>query len=313
MAGPASRDAEWLARPERGSALGIRMLIFTMRLLGRGGVRIVLAVVGFYYALFARAASRASRQYLGKLYPRVTFGMVVRHIRTFGEASFDRMLFAAGRTDAFDIERTGKENLAELARTKRGAILLGAHVGSFEAMRAMARHEDIKINVLVHFENARKITAMLKVIAPEFQARIIEIDPAAPHFVLAVQERIEAGELVAVLGDRIGLGERTAEATFMGARARFPVGPYTLAAVLKCPIYLTFGLYHRPRLYSLYCEPFAEKVELPRRDRDAALGELVQRYADRLEFYVRRAPYCWFNFFDFWASANRPKSPHDAP
>jgi predicted LPLAT superfamily acyltransferase len=304
MAEPlAPRETEWLHRPERGTALGLKMLIFTMRLLGRGGVRIVLAVVGFYYALFAGAATRASREYLARLYPKVTFWMVVRHIRTFGEASFDRMLFAAGRTDEFEIERTGKENLAELARKKQGAILLGAHVGSFEAMRAMARHEDIKINVLVHFENARKINAMLKAIAPEFQARIIEIDPASPHFVLTVAERIEAGELVAILGDRIGIGERTAVANFMGSPALFPVGPYTLAAVLKCPIYLTFGLYHRPRMYSLYCEPFAERVELPRKSREAALQELVQRYADRLELFVRRAPYCWFNFFDFWASA----------
>lgn len=296
-------EAEWLQRPERGTAFGLKMLIFTMRVLGRGGVRVVLAVVGFYYALFARAARRASREYLARLYPKVTFWMVVRHIRTFGEASFDRMLFAAGRIDAFEIERTGKENLAELSRKKQGAILLGAHVGSFEAMRAMARNEEIKINVLVHFENARKINAMLKAIAPEFQARIIEIDPAQPHFVLTVQERIEAGELVAILGDRIGLGERTTIASFMGSPARFPVGPYTLAAVLKCPIYLTFGLYHRPRLYSLYCEPFAERVELPRKNREAALQELAQRYADRLELFVRRAPYCWFNFFDFWASA----------
>jgi predicted LPLAT superfamily acyltransferase len=299
----ARKDAEWLARPERGTELGIKLLILTMRVLGRGGVRVVLAVVAFYYALFARAANRASREYLARLFPKVTFWMVVQHIRTFGEAAFDRMLFAAGRTDAFDIERTGKENLAELARKKQGAILLGAHLGSFEAMRAMAKHEDIKINVLVHFKNARKISAMLKAIAPDFQARIIEIDPAAPHFVLTVQERIEAGELVAVLGDRIGLGERTAVANFLGSPARFPVGPYTLAAVLKCPIYLTFGLYHRPRLYSLYCEPFAEAVDLPRKSRDAALQELVQRYAERLEFFVRRAPYCWFNFFDFWASA----------
>jgi len=300
---PVETEAEqraWLERPEAGTAFGLRMLILTMKLLGRGGTRVVLAVVAFYYALFARAANRASRAYLGRLYPRVTFWMVVRHIRTFAEASFDRMLFAAGTIDKFEIERTGKENLRELARTKRGAILLGAHLGSFEAMRAMARNEDIKINVLVHFANARKINAMLRAIAPEFAARIIEIDPGKPHFVLTVQERIEAGELVAILGDRVGLGEKTAEAEFMGGRAKFPVGPYQLAAVLKCPIYLTFGLYYPPRRYSLFCEPFAEIVELPRGKRDEALARYVQRYAERLEFFVRRAPYCWFNFFDFW-------------
>jgi predicted LPLAT superfamily acyltransferase len=27
----------------------------------------------------------------------------------------------------------------------------------------------------------------------------------------------------------------------------------------------------------------------------------MQRYVTRLEFHCRRAPYNWFNFYDFWA------------
>lgn len=53
--------------------------------------------------------------------------------------------------------------------------------------------------------------------------------------------------------------------------------------------------------YDLYCEPFAERVTLPRGDRQGALAEHVRRYAERLEHYVRKAPDNWFNFYDFWA------------
>ena len=120
----------------------------------------------------------------------------------------------------------------------------------------------------------------------------------------SLQAAIERGELVAVLGDRVGVNEKTATANFLGAPARFPTGPYTLAALLRCPIYLTFGLYRAPNRYDLYCEPLCEQLELPRGAREAALAAHVQRYADRLEHYCRLAPHDWFNFYDFWRTAD---------
>ncbi|MEL6187082.1 MAG: lipid A biosynthesis acyltransferase, partial [Myxococcota bacterium] len=82
--------------------------------------------------------------------------------------------------------------------------------------------------------------------------------------------------------------------------ARFPTGPFMLASILQCPIYLTFGIFREPNLYQLSCEPFAERLSLPRRGRDDALREHVQRYARALEAKARSAPDNWFNFYDFW-------------
>ena len=89
---------------------------------------------------------------------------------------------------------------------------------------------------------------------------------------------------------------------FLGAPASFPTGPYLLAAALGCPVYLGFGLYHEPNRYALYCEPFAERVVLPRATRAEAVRDHVARYAARLEHFCRLAPYNWFNFYDFWSA-----------
>ena len=88
---------------------------------------------------------------------------------------------------------------------------------------------------------------------------------------------------------------------FLGGRARFPTGPFVLAAVLHCPVLLTFGLHHAPNRYDLYCEPFAERstCRAPRAKRRCA--SYVQRFASRLEHYCRLAPDNWFNFYDFWS------------
>ena len=87
---------------------------------------------------------------------------------------------------------------------------------------------------------------------------------------------------------------------FCGAEAAFPTGPFLLASALKCPVYLVFGLYFEPNRYELFCEPFADRIELPRAARAEALRAVVQRYAERLEHYARQAPDNWFNFHDFW-------------
>ena len=80
---------------------------------------------------------------------------------------------------------------------------------------------------------------------------------------------------------------------------------FILAAALKCPIYLVFGLYTAPNRYDLFCEPFVDQLVLPRHDREGALRDAVIRYAERLESYARRAPDNWFNFFDFWETPPR--------
>jgi predicted LPLAT superfamily acyltransferase len=147
------------------------------------------------------------------------------------------------------------------------------------------------------------MNAALERLNPKSPTRLIAIDPANVDFVFRVRECIERGDWVAVLGDRVGHGGRTASVDFLGAKADFPTGPYMLAAILRCPIYLTFGLYRSPNRYDLYCEPFEEQPHLPRKGRDRALAAYAQRYATRLEHYVRLAPDNWFNFFEFWRAS----------
>jgi predicted LPLAT superfamily acyltransferase len=73
--------------------------------------------------------------------------------------------------------------------------------------------------------------------------------------------------------------------------------------MLACPVYVVAGLFTAPNRYDLYCEPFAESVRLPRQTRAVVAAELAQKYAQMLETYARKAPYNWFNFFDFWRSS----------
>jgi predicted LPLAT superfamily acyltransferase len=292
--------SDWLSVAERGSVLGIRFFVFVSTAFGRSFARFFLRIVAFYYVIFAVSARRASRDYLTRVNGTPPpFSAIYTHVLRFAEVALDRVFIVSGKDATFVVTRTGREYLTELAQSHRGAILLGAHLGSFEAMRGQGDREAHPINVLGYFKNARMINAALQKLNPRTNARVIGIDGGL-DFVLAIKERVERGEMIALLGDRIGPDKREATVTFMGGEARFPTGAYLLASILKCPIYLTFGLYRSPDHYDLFCEPFAMEVTLPRKGREEALREYTQKFATRLEHFVRMAPDNWFNFYDFW-------------
>ncbi len=292
----------WLAVAERGSVMGIRIVVWLATTLGRAPTRLLLRAVAAYFVLVRPAVRRFSRRYLERIHGRATLAMVYAHVLRFAEVALDRVFIVSGKDHYFEVTRTGHHYLEELGAAGRGAILLGAHLGSFEAMRMQADREGFGIHILGQFRNARMINAALTALNPRSNARLIAKGDGV-EFMLRIREKLGQGDRVAILADRVGKGERTAEVSFLGQRAHFPTGPYLLAALMKCPVYLTFGLYRAPNRYDLFCEPFEEEIVLPRSSRDDALAAYAQKFATRLEHFVRLAPDNWFNFYDFWSGS----------
>jgi predicted LPLAT superfamily acyltransferase len=290
---------------EKGTRLGVRLLLALRALVGRGGVRIVLRGVAAWYALLHRDVRRASAAYLARVLGRpARLRDVWRHVLTFAEVTFDRVAFLRGETAGLELVSHGGFRHLEASRDAgRGALLLGAHLGSFEAARARSDARGVPIRALVYERHARMVNSFLRAVSPRLAGQLLELDPASPHAVVGLRDRIEAGELIALLGDRADLSDRHVEVEFLGAPARFPTGPYLLAALLECPVYLAVGLYTSPNRYDFHCEPLFERVALPRERREEALRDCARAYAARLEALCRRAPYNWFNFFDFWGGA----------
>lgn len=295
------RTAEWLRQDERGAAFWIGIATFVATGLGRPAARALARAIAAYYLVFDRRARLASRAWLERVHGRpASLRAIYHHVSTFAQVTMDRLFFARRALSPFVVHRTGNHYLDMLAREKRGAILLGAHLGSFEAMRASSDRERFPITIVGHFENAQRINAVLERLDPGQASRVVHAgrDPVA--LALTLRDRLAEGGMVALLADRVGLNDKAVAVPFFGAEARFATGPFLLAAILKCPIYLVFGLYHAPNRYELYCEPFAERLVLPRGSREEVLTREVARYARRLEAYARQAPDNWFNFFDFW-------------
>lgn len=298
-------SAEWLTRKERGGVLAIRLTVFLVTFFGRTITRVIARLVALYYVLTSPSARAGLRAFYRRLEGHdPSLRTLYRHFLRFVLSTVDAFYLAAGRTKGFEVTRTGHEHLEQLRVGQRGAILLGAHVGSFYAMRIQGQQEGLRLYALMYTKNARMLNDALAKLDPAGAARVLELDPdGGLDSMLKVKELLESGALVAILGDRLPQGaaaERVVRVPFLGAPAAFPAGPFLLAATLKCPVYLTFGLGRGSATYDLFCEPFAERIELPRGRRQEALEEWVKKYAERLESYVRRSPENWFNFYDFW-------------
>lgn len=291
---------EWTQRQERSNLALLRLMVWISLTFGRRIGRVVLHGIAAYFMLFAPSARHASRIYLRRVLGRgALWRDGFRHVFSFASTVHDRIYLLNDRFDLFDIQVHGGDALIESARTQPGALLVGAHLGSFEVLRAMGRgQEGLRIAMMMYEQNARKLNATLAAINPRAMQDIISL--GRMESMLEARDKLDQGWLVGMLADRSLGDDATREVTFLGSPAAFPLGPWRMAAMLRRPVFLMAGLYRGGNRYELHFVQLADFSKVERSDRDAAIDQAMQRYADSLADLCHKAPHNWFNFFDFW-------------
>ena len=303
-------SGDWRRQQERSNLAILKLMVWISLTFGRTVGRLVLHGIAAYYVLFAPRARRASRDYLHRALGRwAEWTDGYRHVFSFASTIHDRIYLLNDRFDLFDIEVIGAEALQAALARQPGALLIGAHLGSFEALRAVGRGQaGLKVAMLMVEENARKINATLQAINPKAGEDILPLGRI--DSMLLARDKLEQGYLVGMLADRQlgeqgqggkGLAENSAvDCDFLGEKAAFPLGPWRMAAMLRRPVFFMTGLYLGGNRYQIHFEPLADFSTVTRPERDTAIRCAMQHYADRLSHHCRAAPYNWFNFFDFW-------------
>jgi predicted LPLAT superfamily acyltransferase len=223
----------------------------------------------------------------------------------FAVQIFDRMVSWGESFDRIAMEKERSRELLELARTGRGGILVGAHLGSFDLLRLVAEQHDVRVNVLMFTAHADRINAFFERLDPRSRVRVLPIEPDSVQTAFAVRSRVERGEFVGILADRVPPGGRGRSelVPFLGRPAPFPTAPFELAAVLGCPLLLCLCLRTGDARYEAIARTLFDGPPAPRAERPARARALLEAYVRALEGFCRGAPLQWFNFFDFWAQA----------
>jgi predicted LPLAT superfamily acyltransferase len=292
--------ADWIRHRERGSTALLRLMAFVSLRLGRALSRVPLYGIAVYFFLFAPSARRHSRRYLRLALGRPpTAGDRFRQILSFATTIHDRVYLINAHFEQFNITVEGEALLRAQSDSGRGALLMGAHMGSFEVMHSLGRRQrGMRVTMAMYEENARKINATLAAINPGLVPDIVSLGRI--DAMLNIAERLDRGAFVGVLGDRT-LGDEPVHAvTLLGERAYLPTGPMRAAAILRCPVFFMAGLYRGKNNYHVVFEPIADFSALPAGARSAAIGAAIERYAAVLDKCCRSDPYNWFNFHDFW-------------
>jgi predicted LPLAT superfamily acyltransferase len=297
--------ADWIRHRERGSIALLRSMAFVSLRLGRTLSRIPLYGIAIYFFLFAPTARRHSRRYL-----RLALGRPpsaadrFRQILSFATTIHDRVYLINAQFHLFNITIEGESLMRARAKGGRGALLMGAHMGSFEVMHSLGRRQHgLQVAMAMYEENARKINATLAAINPRLVADIISLGQI--DAMLNIAERLDRGAFIGILGDRTLGSEPVQEVTLLGERAYLPVGPMRAAAILRCPVYFMVGLYRGKNAYHVVFERIADFSATPAGTRQAAVAAAIDRYAAVLDKYCRTDPYNWFNFHDFWRAPPR--------
>lgn len=313
---PPAPDDHWARISEAGAVRGMRTMVWIYDHLGRTGFNIALFPVMIYYFLRRGAARRASREYLLRvraMYPDALprgpiWLLSFRHFLEFGHSILQKYLAWTEEPPHISMDEDEQRELFEMVETRQGCLLVGSHFGNIEYSRGISRrHPDLRTNVLLHDKHANKFAALMEGANSESRMRLLQVTELDLALTLRLKEKIDQGEWVVMAGDRVPVDEnsKTISVEFFGERARFPIGPYVLGAVLQCPVYL-LHCFRKDSEHLLGFEHFSDRLQLPREDRQTHLETHAQHFARALERQVVRSPLQWFNFYDFWGNPAPP-------
>ncbi|EEQ13483.1 Glycosyl transferase family 2 [Yersinia frederiksenii ATCC 33641] len=321
-------EHHWSQTQERKGLWGMRLMLRSYQMLGRTAFNLMLYPVIGYFWLTGHRQRRASIDYLQRLtafaqqrnHPLPRPLNSFRHFMRFGESMLDKLASWQGElVVGRDVVLVGRERCEAQIASRQGALILASHLGDIESCRALAELSvGVKVNALVFTHHAARFNQVMKEINPHALINLIQVTAIGPDTAILLRQKLDEGEWIAIVGDRTSVSPyqrdnrpRVICSSFLGHPAPFPVGPFALAAALRCPVFLMFGLkltgHEKQTVPSAACarlhvyfEPFADPLILPRANRQLALQQAVDRYAARLEHYSLLAPLDWFNFYDFW-------------
>lgn len=306
----------WSDIEETTSVLGMRFMFLVYRLLGRFVFSVFLFPVIAYYYITQPAARLASKEFLLRIqkleekYQKDSLNRLsYKHFLQFGNSMLDKLAVWAGKVDLAKVSYSGREEFIRTVGKGKGALVIASHLGNQEISRVMAdSHKQVKLNILVHTKHAQKFNKLLQDIDKTSSLNLIQVTEVSPSTAIMLNDKINAGEVIVIAGDRAPIGGgRQSSVDFLGDDAVFPQGPYILASIFKCPVFLLFCV-NEGSGYKIFIEHFADVISFSRKQRDKALSEWAQKFSARLGFYARRYPLQWYNFFDFWQKQSEEKS-----
>lgn len=290
---------EWQGK-SKGTKSGYQIFVFVCRTVGVWPAYFLLLFVAFYFFLFSQKSTRHIFSYFRK---RQKFGLlksvfsVYRNYYIFGQTLIDKIIVMSGIHSPFKSTSDGAEQFPNILALNRGGILLSGHAGNWEVAGHLLKKLNTQVNIVMFDGEHQHIKDYLEQVTEERSFKIIVIKDDLSH-VYKIGEALQKNELICLHADRFVKDVKTVTRSFFGAPAKFPSGPFAIAATFNAPVCFVYAFKDSPLHYHFYATSVMQ--------RDAGVNKkeyaesLASDFVHSFEAMVRKYPNQWFNYYNFW-------------
>ncbi|WP_159022212.1 lipid A biosynthesis acyltransferase [Formosa sp. L2A11] len=290
---------EWQGK-SRGSVLGYKIFVFCIKNLGLHTAYFVLVFVALYFCFFAKDSTRSiycyfrKRRQYSKLKSLIS---IYKSYFVFGQTIIDKIAISSGLRNKFTYDFDGIDQLDTVLKSKKGGILISAHVGNFEIAEYFLNEleEAVTISLLTTDSEHGDIKAYLESVTHKSKIKFIIIQDDLSH-IFEINAALSRNEIICITGDRYVKSSKSLSHNLLGKETFFPAGPFLLGSRLKVPVIFVYVMKETTKHYHLY----ARTAKVKQRDQVA----LLETYTESLEWILNKYPLQWFNYFDFWNDLN---------
>ncbi|MCX2745387.1 lipid A biosynthesis acyltransferase [Mangrovivirga sp. M17] len=283
----------------RGGLLGYKIFISVLNTFGIKPAYWLLRVVAAYFVLFSPSAFRSIKKYYNQIHGvkgLKAYSAIYSNFYVFGQTILDKVAIMSGMKEKYSYDFVGEEYLIELKKKGRGGVLVSAHLGNWDIAGFLLKRIDVKINVVMFEAEHQKIKQYLSSIMDSGNMKVIPIKRDLSH-IISIRKALANNEIICMHGDRFVQGSRVIQKDFMGEKAYFPTGVFSIIEKFKVPY--TFVYCMKSSKDSLHYELSSTPVLDPLNKNGE--NEIINDYIKTLEGKLIQYPDQWFNYYDFWS------------
>lgn len=291
--------------PQYGTKLGHLFFYLVLKLFGAHPAYGLLHVVLPYYIFILRQPRRLVKPFLMRRFPaddagRRLFRTYLYYYR-FAQTLVDQAAIGILGRKAFKIDFPDWQKMYDLSAKKGGMVLLTSHVGMWKTAMSVVDDLAVPVNFLIRLESHMDGRHFFDLAGTRSKIKVIDPTGFMGGLVEAIKV-LEKGECVSIMGDR-SWGSRTKTCSFLGEQAAFPITPYYLVSATNADLVLLLTVRTGALAFRIdYFHLSGGDVDWRTISKDEAIKKLLAFYVQKLEEYVDKYPYLWFNMYDFWSA-----------
>ncbi len=297
-----SEQAKWDGKSQA-KVSGFKIFVFILNTFGLNPAYFILRFVAFYYFLFSKPNKYIKQYFIqAHKYSLLKARLAVyKNNFLLGQTLIDKVAVMAGAKNPFKVFHKNGTMLEELSAIGKGGILVSAHIGNWEVAGQGLNRLGTAFNILMYANEKEDVKQYMDGVMKEKKINIIAIDEETKSHIIELHKAFSNNELVVMHGDRYREGAKTLTADFFGKPAKFPAGPFIMAAKFGVPLCIVFAVKTDKHTYQFSIE---EPIKVDRVRGEAQLekvcNDLLQKYIVEVEKMARAYPHQWFNYYDFW-------------